>query len=49
MRLTLIALQAFVLPAATMADLGPTLLALLGVPQPKEMTGKNLVVKKVGV
>jgi 2,3-bisphosphoglycerate-independent phosphoglycerate mutase len=31
-----------------LADVAPTLLALLGVPQPKEMTGKNLVVKKVG-
>ncbi|HEX4085623.1 MAG TPA: 2,3-bisphosphoglycerate-independent phosphoglycerate mutase [Chthoniobacteraceae bacterium] len=30
-----------------LADVAPTLLALLGLPQPKEMTGKNLVVKKV--
>ena len=29
-----------------LADVAPTLLALLGLPQPKEMTGKNLVVKK---
>jgi 2,3-bisphosphoglycerate-independent phosphoglycerate mutase len=32
-----------------LADVAPTLLALLGVPQPKEMTGKNLVVKKASV
>jgi 2,3-bisphosphoglycerate-independent phosphoglycerate mutase len=32
-----------------LADVAPTLLALLGVAQPKEMTGKNLVVKKAGV
>jgi 2,3-bisphosphoglycerate-independent phosphoglycerate mutase len=29
-----------------LADVAPTLLALLGLPQPKEMTGRNLVVKK---
>lgn len=29
-----------------LADVAPTLLALLGVPQPKEMTGRNLVLKK---
>jgi 2,3-bisphosphoglycerate-independent phosphoglycerate mutase len=29
-----------------LADIAPTLLALLGVPQSKEMTGKSLVVKK---
>jgi 2,3-bisphosphoglycerate-independent phosphoglycerate mutase len=28
-----------------LADVAPTLLALLGVPQPKEMTGKNLVTR----
>lgn len=26
-----------------LADVAPTLIALLGVPQPKEMTGKSLV------
>jgi 2,3-bisphosphoglycerate-independent phosphoglycerate mutase len=29
-----------------LADVAPTILALLGVPQPAEMTGQNLVVKK---
>jgi 2,3-bisphosphoglycerate-independent phosphoglycerate mutase len=29
-----------------LADVAPTLLALLGVPQPAEMTGRSLVVKK---
>jgi 2,3-bisphosphoglycerate-independent phosphoglycerate mutase len=29
-----------------LADVAPTLLALLGLPQPKEMTGRSLVVKK---
>ena len=28
-----------------LADVAPTLLALLGVPQPAEMTGKNRVVR----
>jgi 2,3-bisphosphoglycerate-independent phosphoglycerate mutase len=32
-----------------LADVAPTLLFLLGLPQPAEMTGKNLVVKKPGV
>ena len=26
-----------------LADLAPTLLALMGLPQPDEMTGKNLI------
>ena len=30
-----------------LADVAPTLLAQLGIPQPKEMTGKNLV-EKIG-
>jgi len=29
-----------------LADIAPTLLFLLGLPQPKEMTGKNLLVRK---
>jgi 2,3-bisphosphoglycerate-independent phosphoglycerate mutase len=32
-----------------LADVAPTLLFLLGLPQPPEMTGKSLVVKKPGV
>jgi 2,3-bisphosphoglycerate-independent phosphoglycerate mutase len=32
-----------------LADVAPTLLFLLGLPQPAEMTGKSLVVKKTGV
>jgi 2,3-bisphosphoglycerate-independent phosphoglycerate mutase len=32
-----------------LADVAPTLLFLLGLPQPAEMTGKSLVVKKPGV
>jgi 2,3-bisphosphoglycerate-independent phosphoglycerate mutase len=27
-----------------LADLAPTMLAILGIPQPKEMTGKSLIV-----
>ena len=27
-----------------LADLAPTMLALLGIPQPPEMTGKSLIV-----
>jgi 2,3-bisphosphoglycerate-independent phosphoglycerate mutase len=30
----------------TLADVAPTLLFLLGLPQPKEMTGRNLLVRK---
>jgi 2,3-bisphosphoglycerate-independent phosphoglycerate mutase len=29
-----------------LADIAPTLLFLLGLPQPKEMTGRNLLVAK---
>jgi 2,3-bisphosphoglycerate-independent phosphoglycerate mutase len=29
-----------------LADVAPTLLFLLGLPQPKEMTGRNLLVRK---
>jgi 2,3-bisphosphoglycerate-independent phosphoglycerate mutase len=32
-----------------LADVAPTLLFLLGLRQPAEMTGKNLVIKKSGV
>ena len=32
-----------------LADVAPTLLFLLGQPQPPEMTGKNLVIRKPGV
>jgi len=32
-----------------LADVAPTLLFLLGLPQPPEMTGRNLVIKKAGV
>jgi len=31
-----------------LADVAPTLLFLLGLPQPKEMTGRNLLVRKSG-
>jgi 2,3-bisphosphoglycerate-independent phosphoglycerate mutase len=31
-----------------LADIAPTLLFLLGLPQPKEMTGRNLLVRKSG-
>ena len=36
----------FSMALAILADIAPTLLALLGVPQSKEMTGQSLVVKK---
>jgi 2,3-bisphosphoglycerate-independent phosphoglycerate mutase len=26
-----------------LSDIAPTLLAMMGLPQPKEMTGKNLI------
>ena len=29
-----------------LADIAPTLLQLMGLPQPKEMTGKTLLIKK---
>jgi 2,3-bisphosphoglycerate-independent phosphoglycerate mutase len=29
-----------------LADVAPTLLFMLGLPQPAEMTGKNLLVRK---
>jgi len=32
------------LRAGVLADLAPTMLELLGLPQPKEMTGKSLLV-----
>ena len=28
-----------------LADIAPTLLEIMGLPQPKEMTGKSLIVK----
>ena len=31
------------LPGGRLADLSPTLLAVMGIPQPKEMTGKSLI------
>jgi 2,3-bisphosphoglycerate-independent phosphoglycerate mutase len=31
-----------------LADVAPTLLFLLGLPQPKEMTGRNLLVGRAG-
>src|SRR4029079_15463256 len=31
-----------------LADVAPTLLFLLGLPQPKEMTGRNLLVRRSG-
>jgi 2,3-bisphosphoglycerate-independent phosphoglycerate mutase len=31
-----------------LADVAPTILFLLGLPQPKEMTGRNLLVSKAG-
>ena len=29
-----------------LGDVAPTMLDLMGVPQPKEMTGKSLIIKK---
>ena len=29
-----------------LADIAPTLLEVMGLPQPKEMTGKSLIVRK---
>jgi 2,3-bisphosphoglycerate-independent phosphoglycerate mutase len=36
----------FVCHDGILADVAPTLLFLLGLPQPKEMTGRNLLVRK---
>ena len=33
----------FITQSAVLADIAPTILALLGEKQPKEMTGKNLI------
>lgn len=34
------------LPGGSLCDIAPTVLALLGIPQPAEMTGKTLVMRK---
>ena len=36
-------LQAIELPVGTLADIAPTVLSLLSIPQPPEMTGRNLL------
>jgi len=36
----------FVCHDGILADVAPTLLFLLGLPQPKEMTGRNLLLRK---
>ena len=38
-------LRQVVLRDGILADLAPTILQLLGLPQPKEMTGKSLIKK----
>lgn len=38
--------EATMLEGGSLADVAPTILALMGVPQPTEMTGKNLVITK---
>jgi 2,3-bisphosphoglycerate-independent phosphoglycerate mutase len=30
-------------PGGSLADVAPTMLALMGIPQPAEMTGRNLI------
>ena len=32
-----------IIPGGSLADVAPTMLALMGIPQPAEMTGKNLI------
>ncbi len=34
-----------IIDGGVLADLAPTMLAIMGVPQPEEMTGKNLLIK----
>jgi 2,3-bisphosphoglycerate-independent phosphoglycerate mutase len=38
----------FTVDDGILADIAPTLLSLLGVPQPKQMTGQNLLAPKEG-
>jgi 2,3-bisphosphoglycerate-independent phosphoglycerate mutase len=38
--------DAFQVQDGILADVAPTLLSLLGLPQPQEMTGKNLLIRK---
>ena len=37
--------ESFKLEEGVLADLAPTMLELLGLPQPEEMTGKSLIKK----